>query len=57
MTATAQEASLMPASWNDSPARQAIVQFVERVTQEGGRDCVPNQTRLGDRVLAPIVSG
>ncbi len=26
------------ASWNDTPTRQAIVDFVERVTTEGGAD-------------------
>src|SRR5688500_4896278 len=26
------------ASWNDTPARAAILDFVERVTTEGGRD-------------------
>jgi haloacid dehalogenase-like hydrolase len=34
------------ASWNDTPTRQAIVEFVERVTDEGGRDYVPAADRI-----------
>jgi hypothetical protein len=30
MTASAQEASATLASWNDTPARRTIVEFVER---------------------------
>jgi phosphoglycolate phosphatase-like HAD superfamily hydrolase len=33
-------------SWNDGPARQAIVGFVERVTKQGGPDFVPPAERL-----------
>ena len=34
------------ASWNDTPARAAIVEFVERVTTEGGPDYVPPAERV-----------
>jgi phosphoserine phosphatase len=34
------------ASWNDTSATQAIVEFVERVTQEGGADYVPPAERV-----------
>jgi hypothetical protein len=34
------------ASWNDTPTRQAIVEFVERVTTEGGADYVPPPERV-----------
>ena len=33
-------------SWNDTPTRRAIVEFVERVTQEGGPDHVPPSERV-----------
>ncbi|TWT75610.1 haloacid dehalogenase-like hydrolase [Posidoniimonas polymericola] len=33
-------------SWNDSPAKQAIVNFVERVTTEGSPDYVPPAERI-----------
>ena len=33
-------------SWNDTPTRQAIVEFVERVTHEGGADYVPPAERI-----------
>jgi hypothetical protein len=33
-------------SWNDGPAKQAIVSFVERVTTEGGPDFVPPAERI-----------
>src|SRR4051794_6167625 len=33
-------------SWNDGPARQAIVGFVERVTRAGGSDHVPAADRI-----------
>jgi phosphoserine phosphatase len=39
-------AGTMLASWNDTPATQAIVEFVERVTQEGGADYVPPAERI-----------
>ena len=34
------------ASWNDTPARQAIVDFVSRVADEGGPDYVPPPERI-----------
>ena len=33
-------------SWNDGPAKQAIVEFVEAVTTEGGADFVPPEDRI-----------
>jgi phosphoserine phosphatase len=33
-------------SWNDTAAKQAIVQFVERVTKEGSPDFVPLEDRI-----------
>ncbi len=39
-------AGTMLASWNDTPATQAIVDFVERVTHEGGADYVPPAERI-----------
>jgi phosphoserine phosphatase len=33
-------------SWNDGPARQAIVEFVEAVTTEGGADFVAPEDRI-----------
>jgi phosphoglycolate phosphatase-like HAD superfamily hydrolase len=33
-------------SWNDGPAKQAIVAFVDRVTEEGGSDFVPVEQRI-----------
>lgn len=33
-------------SWNEGPARQALVAFVERVTKEGGSDFVPPAERI-----------
>ena len=35
-------------SWNDGPAKQAIMEFVERVTEEGGPDFVPVEQRIAD---------
>jgi hypothetical protein len=32
--------------WRDTPARAAIVEFVERVTSERGADCVPTSERV-----------
>src|SRR5213592_2307917 len=32
--------------WNDGPARTAILDFVARVTQKGGRDYVPLAERI-----------
>jgi phosphoserine phosphatase len=33
-------------SWNDGPAKKAIIQFVERVTKEGSPDFVPPAERI-----------
>jgi hypothetical protein len=33
-------------SWNDGPAKQAIVSFVEKVTKEGSSDFVPPNERI-----------
>ena len=33
-------------SWNDGPARSAIVDFVARVAKEGGKDYVPPAERI-----------
>jgi hypothetical protein len=44
--ATVKDTGTMLASWNDTPATQAIVEFVERVTQEGGVDYVPPAERI-----------
>jgi len=33
-------------SWNDGATRTAIVDFVERVTTEGGSDYVPPPLRI-----------
>ena len=38
-------ADILP-SWNDTPSRTAIVDFVERVTTEGGPDYVPPSERI-----------
>jgi phosphoserine phosphatase len=43
--AAAQSSDPLP-SWNDGPARQAIVEFVEAVTTEGGADFVPPEDRI-----------
>lgn len=34
------------ASWNDGPAKQGIVAFVNAVTQQGGKDFVPESERI-----------
>src|SRR4029077_21266828 len=34
------------ASWNEGPARSAIIDFVARVTKEGGKDYVPPAERI-----------
>src|SRR5262249_2742883 len=36
---------LLP-SWNEGPARQAIVSFVNRVTDKSGKDYVPPEDRI-----------
>jgi phosphoglycolate phosphatase-like HAD superfamily hydrolase len=33
-------------SWNDGPAKRAIVEFVEKVTKDGGPDFVPADRRI-----------
>jgi phosphoglycolate phosphatase-like HAD superfamily hydrolase len=33
-------------SWSDGPAKQSIIEFVEHVTKEGGRDYVPPAERI-----------
>jgi hypothetical protein len=33
-------------SWNDGPAKQAIVKFVEAVTAQGGPQCVAPEARI-----------
>ena len=38
-------ADLLP-SWNETATKQAIVDFVERVTKEGSRDFVPPEKRI-----------
>jgi phosphoserine phosphatase len=45
IAAAAQSADPLP-SWNDGPARQAIVEFVDAVTTEGGADFVPLEDRI-----------
>ncbi|MBA3481375.1 MAG: haloacid dehalogenase-like hydrolase [Pirellulales bacterium] len=41
----AQVESPLP-SWNDGPSKQALIDFVERVTKEGGPDFVPVEDRV-----------
>ena len=41
----AQDTDPLP-SWNDSTAKKAIVDFVSKVTQEGGADFVPVSERI-----------
>jgi phosphoserine phosphatase len=43
--ASAQESDPLP-SWNDGPTKEAIVAFVEKVTDEGGADYVPPADRI-----------
>ena len=45
IAAAAQSSDPLP-SWNDGPAKQAIVEFVEAVTTEGGADFVPPEDRI-----------
>lgn len=33
-------------SWNDGPAKRAVIDFVTRVTREGGRDFIPPAERI-----------
>jgi phosphoserine phosphatase len=44
--AAAAQAPLALASWSDSPAKQSIVAFVERVTKPGSPDFVPAPERI-----------
>ncbi|HMO85847.1 MAG TPA: HAD family hydrolase, partial [Lacipirellulaceae bacterium] len=44
--ALAQAAEAPLPSWNDGPAKQALVDFVARVTSEGGADFVPPSERV-----------
>jgi hypothetical protein len=43
--AFAQESDPLP-SWNDGPTKEAIVSFVEKVTEEGGENYVPPEDRI-----------
>ncbi|HSO17961.1 MAG TPA: HAD family hydrolase, partial [Desulfosarcina sp.] len=43
---TAAQASDQLASWNDGPAKQAIIEFVKTVTQAGSPDFVPLAERI-----------
>jgi hypothetical protein len=45
LTARAHAADPLP-SWNDGPAKQAILAFVAKVTKEGGPDFVPPAERI-----------
>jgi phosphoglycolate phosphatase-like HAD superfamily hydrolase len=44
-SAQSPSSDLLP-SWNDGPAKSAIIEFVDRVTQEGGPDFVPLDERI-----------
>jgi hypothetical protein len=44
-TTIAQATDPLP-SWNDGPAKQSIVEFVERVTKRGSPDFVPVAERI-----------
>ncbi len=46
LAAAAARAGAPLPSWNDMPAKQAIVSFVERVTTEGSPDFVPPEDRI-----------
>ena len=45
-TATIANAADPLSSWNDSPAKQSIIAFVEKVTKEGSPDFVPSAERI-----------
>jgi phosphoglycolate phosphatase-like HAD superfamily hydrolase len=45
-SASAQQRTDPLPSWNDGAAKQAIVGFVDRVTQEGGSEFVPAEQRI-----------
>jgi phosphoserine phosphatase len=44
-TAASAETDPLP-SWNDGPTKEVIVGFVEKVTEEGGKDFVPPEDRI-----------
>ncbi len=44
-TAAAQATGPLP-SWNDGPAKQAIISFVEKTTKEGSPDFIPVEERI-----------
>lgn len=46
LVAAASRADEPLASWNDTPTKQAIVRFVEKVTTEGSPDFVPTEDRI-----------
>ena len=46
LAATLARAQVPLPSWNDGPARRAIVNFVAKVTQEGSSDFVPPAERV-----------
>jgi hypothetical protein len=46
-TAAAQD--FLP-SWNDGPAKKAILEFVAAVTDENGKDYVPPEDRIAAHV-------
>ena len=41
-------------SWNDGPAKQAIIAFVEKVTTTGGADFIPPAERIATFDLSLI---
>src|SRR5437016_6877454 len=43
---TSSDAQDPPSSWNDGPAKQAIVAFVAKVSKEGSPDFVPPAERI-----------
>ena len=46
LTATIGRAADPLPSWNDGPAKQSLITFVEKVTKEGSRDFVPVPERI-----------
>jgi hypothetical protein len=44
-TSIVQAADILP-SWNDGPAKKALVDFVTKVTKDGGPDFVPPPERI-----------
>lgn len=45
-TAKAQPAAVVLPSWNDSPSKRAIIDFVHRTTAPGSPDFVPPEDRI-----------